>query len=109
MGKKNEKHTELVKQAEYYKRLQRHYELELEIVKRSLSEHYLPYEDFMSLSYDGFCSLREKLFDVRSMLKMCAEKLREIKYQIKECSREFEKDENEELTELMRWFGEKFE
>ena len=42
-------------------------------------------------------------------VKMCAEKLREIKYQIKECSREFEKDENEELTELMRWFGEKFE
>lgn len=90
MGKKNEKHTELVKQAEYYKRLQRHYEIELEIVKRNLSEHYLPYEDFMSLSYNGFCSLREKLFDVRSMLKMCAEKLREIKYQIKECSREFE-------------------
>jgi hypothetical protein len=44
----------------------------------------------MSLSYDGFFSLRERLFDVRSMLKMCAEKLREIKYQIKECSREFE-------------------
>ena len=109
MGKKNEKHTELVKQTEYYKRLQRHYELELEIVKRNLYEYYLPYEGFMPLSYNGFFSLRERLFDIRSMLKMCAEKLREIKYQIKECSREFEKDENEELTELMRWFGEKFE
>lgn len=106
MSKKNEKHTELVKQAEYYKRLQRHYELELEIVKRNLSEYYLPY---MPLSYNYFCSLRERLFDIRSMLKMCAEKLREIKYQIKECSREFERDKNEELTELMRWYGEKFE
>ena len=109
MGKKNERHTELVKQAEYYKRLQRHYELELEIMKRNLSEHYLPYEGFMPLSYNDFCSLRERLFDVRSMLKMCAEKLREIKYQIKECSREFERNEIEELTELMRWYGEKFE
>ena len=42
-------------------------------------------------------------------VKMCAEKLREIKYQIKECSREFERDEIEKLTELMRWYGEKFE
>lgn len=106
MSKKNEKHTELVKQAEYYKRLQRHYELDLELVKRNLSECYLPY---MSLSYDYFCSLRERIFEIRSMLKMCAEKLREIKYQIKECSREYERDKNEELTELMRWFGEKFE
>lgn len=87
MSKKNEKHTELVKQAEYYKRLQRHYEIGLGIVKRSLSEYYLPY---MSLPYDDFCSLRMQLFDIKSMLKMCAEKLREIKYQIKECSRELE-------------------
>ena len=87
MGKKNEKHTELVKQAEYYKRLQRHYEMDLEIAKRNLSECYLP---SMFLSYDYFCSLRERIFEIRGMLKMCAEKLREIKYQIKECSREFE-------------------
>jgi hypothetical protein len=30
-----------------------------------------------------------------------------MKIMTKECSREFEKDE--ELTELMRWYGEKFE
>ena len=35
------------------------------------------------LSYDDYYSLRMALFDTRSMLKMCAEKLREIKQQIK--------------------------
>ena len=82
MGKKNEKHTELVKQAEYYKRLQRNYEIDLGTLKRSLSEPNLPYDDYYSL--------RTALFDTRSMLRMCAEKLREIKNQIKKCSQEFE-------------------
>lgn len=82
MSKKNEKHTELVKQAEHYKRLQRDYEIDLGTLKRSLSEP--------NLSYDDYYSLRMALFDTRSLLKMCAEKLREIKYQIKKCSREFE-------------------
>ena len=65
MSKKNKKHSELIKQAEYY----------------------LPCSD---LSYDDYYSLRMALFDTRSMLKMCAEKLREIKNQIKKCSQEFE-------------------
>ena len=87
MSKKNKKHSELVKQAEYYKRLQRNYEIDLGTLKRSLSEYYLPCSD---LSYDDYYSLRMALFDTRSMLKMCAEKLREIKQQIKKCCREFE-------------------
>ena len=82
MSKKNKKHSELVKQAEHYKRLQRNYEIDLGTLKRSLSEPNLPYDDYYSL--------RTALFDTRSMLKMCAEKLREIKNQIKKCSREFE-------------------
>ena len=82
MGKKNKKHTELIKQAEHYKRLQRNYEIDLGTLKRSHSEP--------NLSYDDYYSLRMALFDTRSMLKMCAEKLREIKYQLKKCSREFE-------------------
>lgn len=82
MSKKNKKHSELVKQAEHYKRLQRNYEIDLGTLKRSLSEPNLPYDDYYSL--------RTALFDTRSMLKMCAEKLREIKYQIKKCSQEFE-------------------
>ena len=82
MSKKNKKHSELVKQAEYYKRLQRNYEIDLGTLKRSLSEPNLPYDDFYSL--------RTALFDTRSMLRMCAEKLREIKNQIKKCSQEFE-------------------
>ena len=82
MSKKNEKHTELVKQAEHYKRLQRDYEIDLGTLKRSLSEP--------NLSYDDYYSLRMALFDTRSLLKMCAEKLREIKNQIKKCNREFE-------------------
>ena len=80
MSKKNKKHSELVKQAEHYKRLQRNYEMGT--LKRSLSEPNLPYDDYYSL--------RMALFDTRSMLKMCAEKLREIKYEIKKCVREFE-------------------
>ena len=83
MSKKNKKHSELVKQAEYYKRLQRNYEIDLGTLKRILSEPNLPYDDYYSL-------LKTALFDTRSMLKMCAEKLREIKYQIKKCSQEFE-------------------
>ena len=83
MSKKNKKHSELVKQAEYYKRLQRNYEIDLGTLKRSLSEPNLPYDEYYSL-------LRTALIDTRSMLKMCAEKLREIKYQIKKCSQEFE-------------------
>ena len=82
MSKKNKKHSELVKQAEHYTRLQRNYEIDLGTLKRSLSEPNLPYDDYYSL--------RTALFDTRSMLRMCAEKLREIKYQIKKCSREFE-------------------
>ena len=82
MSKKNEKHIELVKQAEHYKRLQRNYEIDLGTLKRSLSEPNLPYDDYYSL--------RTALFDTRSMLKMCREKLREIKNQIKKCCREFE-------------------
>ena len=82
MSKKNKKHSELVKQAEHYKRLQRNYEIDLGTLKRSLSEPNLPYDDYYSL--------RTALFDTRSMLRMCAEKLREIKNQIKKCSREFE-------------------
>lgn len=82
MSKKNKKHSELVKQAEYYKRLQRNYEIDLGTLKRSLSEPNLPYDDYYSL--------RTALFDTRSMLRMCAEKLREIKNQIKKCSQEFE-------------------
>ena len=82
MSKKNKKHSELVKQAEHYKRLQRNYEIDLGTLKRSLSEPNLPYDDFYSL--------RTALIDTRSMLKMCAEKLREIKNQIKKCSQEFE-------------------
>ena len=82
MSKKNKKHTELIKQAEHYKRLQRNYEIDLGTLKRSLSEPNLPYDDYYSL--------RTALFDTRSMLRMCAEKLREIKNQIKKCSREFE-------------------
>ena len=82
MGKKNEKHSELVKQVEHYKRLQRNYEIDLGALKRSLSEPNLPYDDYYSL--------RTALFDTRSMLRMCSEKLREIKNQIKKCSREFE-------------------
>ena len=82
MSKKNKKHTELIKQAEHYKRLQRNYEIDLGTLKRSLSEPNLPYDDYYSL--------RTALFDTRSMLKMCAEKLREIKQQIKKCCREFE-------------------
>lgn len=87
MGKKNEKHIELVKQAEHYKRLQRNYEIDLGTLKRSLSEYYFPYNRLLDDDYD---SLRTALFDTRSMLKMCAEKLREIKNQIKKCIREFE-------------------
>ena len=82
MSKKNKKHSELGKQAEYYKRLQRNYEIDLGTLKRNLSEPNLPYDDFYSL--------RTALFDTRSMLRMCAEKLREIKNQIKKCSQEFE-------------------
>lgn len=82
MSKKNKKHSELVKQAEHYKRLQRNYEIDLGTLKRSLSEPNLPYDDYYSL--------RTALFDTRSMLRMCAEKLREIKNQIKKCSQEFE-------------------
>ena len=82
MSKKNKKYSELVKQAEHYKRLQRNHEIDLGTLKRSLSEPNLPYDDYYSL--------RTTLFDTRSMLKMCAEKLREIKYQIKKCSQEFE-------------------
>ena len=82
MGKKNKKHTELIKKAEHYKRLQRNYEIDLGTLKRSLSEPNLPYDDYYSL--------RMALFDTRSMLRMCSEKLREIKNQIKKCNREFE-------------------
>lgn len=89
MSKKNEKHTELVKQAEHYKRLQRNYEIDLGTLKRSLSEYYFPYNRLLD---DDYYSLRTALFDTRSMLRMCAEKLREIKNQIKKCSREFEMD-----------------
>ena len=39
---------------------------------------------------DDYYSLRIALFDTRSMLRMCSEKLREIKNQIKKCNREFE-------------------
>lgn len=87
MGKKNEKHSELVKQAELYKRLQRNYEIDLGTLKRSLSEYYFPWNRLLD---DDYYSLRTALFDTRSMLRMCAEKLREIKNQIKKCSREFE-------------------
>ena len=87
MSKKNEKHTELVKQAEHYKRLQRNYEIDLGTLKRSLSEYYFPWNRLLD---DDYYSLRTALFDTRSMLKMCAEKLREIKQQIKKCCREFE-------------------
>ena len=87
MGKKNKKHTELIKQAEHYKRLQRNYEIDLGALKRSLSEYYFPCNCSLD---DNFYSLRTALFDTRSLLKMCAEKLREIKNQIKKCNREFE-------------------
>ena len=87
MGKKNKKHTELIKQAEHYKRLQRNYEIDLGALKRSLSEYYFPCNRLLD---DNFYSLRTALFDTRSMLRMCSEKLKEIKYQIKKCNREFE-------------------
>ena len=87
MGKKNKKHTELIKQAEHYKRLQRNYEIDLRTLKRSLSEYYFSCNRSLD---DNFYSLRTALFDTRSMLRMCSEKLKEIKYQIKKCNREFE-------------------
>ena len=87
MGKKNKKHTELIKQAEHYKWLQRNYEIDLGILKRCLSKYYFPYNRLLD---DNYYYLRTALFDTRSMLRMCSEKLREIKYQIKKCNREFE-------------------